>query len=180
MTHDEIIAEIIPKIKRWVLGYITKKALPSRITSKHDRYEDLLNESIVRALEIIRGLPDPPLTDFDNNFDKFSTYIRLTTWTTIADYIRRDSVVKYPHSTRIVCETLQTKRAPVVPDHDIVVARETQERVFDACQDLRDSMIVQARLEGAITAAEVTEVTGLSESTVYRRLRDIRTRFGYE
>ena len=173
MDRNEIITRLIPLVERWTKGYVAKN--PEMLK---DHYDDLLGEANLKMLATLAKFDGDVLEQFDDNFDKLSVYIRLTTRTAFSDFMRTNAVVIEPHSKEEKSQISQLSEDPEAKafiEHEN--KRDVLERLFGVLQDRRDVKIIQAKLDGAKTAKEVSEVTGISTSTIYRRLKVIKSRY---
>jgi RNA polymerase sigma factor (sigma-70 family) len=175
MTRDEIFNVLIPQVRCWVKSFTAKRPEVSAL------YDDMLGDANLKLVETLQRFDDPILDHFGGNFDKLSTYIRLSTWTSMTDTIRKSPVITEPHSKdeRIPVEALMSFHpiAPEDDEHEPLTQSEALERLFETVQDTKDARILQAKLDGAKTAKDVSKVTGLSTTTIYRRLRVLRNRY---
>jgi len=169
-TRDELISAMINQVDRWAKGFISKNPDCAKY------FDDLKSEAIVKVLTVISPMDEPILSKFGNNFDKFSTYIRLSTCTAFTNFLRNNGVVVQPHSVKdkAKCETL--KREPLSDEEPDLTEREVLDRMFSVLQDKTDIKIVNLRLKGQ-SVKEVSKAVGISATTIYRRLRVIRSRY---
>jgi len=161
MELDPLFEKFIPKVDRWVRGYATKLGIRHEV-------DDLQGAANLRMVEVFNRFAPNILSNFAGNVDKFSVYLRLSVQTAMADYVRQQN--RHDHLTLwrsdLICHS-----------DDPVGLMEAERSILDAIKDSKDAQIVQARLEGARTAKEVSKKTGIPRNTVYRRLRLMRIRY---
>jgi DNA-directed RNA polymerase specialized sigma24 family protein len=192
-SREDIASEWLPKIERWVKGYVRKKPEWS------DHYYDFLADATIKLMERI----DRFIADGKEFNLHFSCGLRITTMNAIATFLRRE----YLRDRRVDCSYTTTSGLHDTgqnPDEhflntikirhltggnylhgyfETLVIHDppyqdisTEQHLLNACKDQRDTAIIKEKAAGCSTKETATR-TGLSPETIRKRLAKIKTRY---
>ena len=162
--RNALIEAQIPVVNHMIRGFVARNP---NFTSVKD---DLISTGLVKVIEAVDRF-------FEENreFDAhFRNYCRISIVTGVSDFVRANSIIPTPKDNWTPCEYLQ--REPLSDEEPDLTEREVLDRMFSVLQDKTDIKIVNLRLKGR-SVKEVSKAVGISATTIYRRLRVIRSRY---
>lgn len=185
-TRDELAAEWLPQVERWIKGYVAKKPEWSH------HYYDFLSDATIKLMERI----DIFLAEGEEFGTHFSCGLRITIMNDISSFLRYHYVraarfrLLIDNSvdpgfelqdddeggfSRYLKHNLQQGMQLAV--YDPCYQDETTEQlIFQACRDENDAAIVQSRIDGVKTK-DIAMSLGVSSETVRKRLKRILKRY---
>jgi RNA polymerase sigma factor (sigma-70 family) len=166
MTRDEIIQANIPVVQDMIKGFVGKNP---NFAGAADDLEQVGMMKMIEAVDRLLGE--------NRKIDAhFANYIRICIVTGVSDFVRNNETIRTPKNHWTPCWPL--RRDPIIVDEEPPLTEQAVlGRLLDCVRDQKDAQIIQAKLRGHTTARDAANATGLSRSTVLRRLRKIRARY---
>ena len=162
MDRDQIIRDYMPQVDKWVRGFVHKRP------AHGPDFDDLLGVAHLRLVEIADEF-------LEGKIDTFSVYLRLSICTAISDYIRSNTVVPCRGKDPPVVEFYPCR---AFIDHRTGGDVDPFPRILQCAKDGIDKAIILFKAEGQKkTWRDVAAETGLSRSTIHRRLKAIKARY---
>ena len=166
MDRTTIIEAQIPTVHNLINGFVARNPNFSNVV------DDLISTGMVKLIETV----DRFFLEKREFNAHFRNYVRISIVTGVSDFIRSNAIIPTPKNSWTPCERLTSE--PIAPEIGLELTRvEALNKLFDTLRDETDINIVLSKLSGARTAKEVAKLTGLSTTTIYRRLRIIRSRY---